>query len=507
MTSGDYPAGTGAWAPVIFFRTHRVDMWWRVRPADVSPDGTVAAIIAGAIGSGRFPAPRFVLARLDAGTLAGVACAASQFGTEYAADSQGRPLYGFIGWRCADPRAQVPAFDEFTSGWELLVRRAYDPVMATVWLASAQEAREPVAAEPGPAPWPAPGGPRLRDLPADLADVAAPDGGTVRVYPSASAPLVWQAVADYGARAALVTGWATYQSAIQPALTHVCANGVSGPFPMSAPSPARASRPAGGPAPGEQAATAGYRPADQPAGVGHQPAGLGYQPAGVGYQPAGLGYQPAGVGHQSAGPAAEPAAGLRPDADREAGGSGGSGGRMLGRLRDLGDGVIKAVTEAVSAGDDGVPPAPPDWSGGWTFHPPKTFLAEDRHYVYWHALDDPVIHCMDQRVRQWLDWTGSGWLVSEAGQRASTAADQPQASPGAAGHDNAPGQPERQAPAGSAHAQPPTAPDLRTVTPQPLSDAKRQKMNTAFGGFGRPTRDRDAAPGTDETPGRGEERE
>jgi len=72
MTSGDYPGEAGAWALVIYGRTHHVDEWWRALPAGVTRDGRAAGVIKGAIADGRVPAPRFVLARLAVGTLVGV---------------------------------------------------------------------------------------------------------------------------------------------------------------------------------------------------------------------------------------------------------------------------------------------------------------------------------------------------------------------------------------------------------------------------------------------------
>jgi hypothetical protein len=467
MTSGDYPGGTGGWASVIYSKTYRVDKWWRARPASVTPDGRAAGVIAGAVRDGRFPAPRFVLARLEAGTLAGVACAASQFGTEYAADFQGRPLYGFVGWYCEDPRVTVPTLDELKRDWERLVRNAYDRVMEKVWLLSAYEAGEPMISEPGEAPWPAPSGQRLPDLPADLSDVRAPDGDTIWVYPSRNAQLVWQAVADYGARAAVVTGWQAYKSAIQPYLTHVCAEDVSGRFPMTAPRPTRDDRAAGG------------------SGLGDRVTTTGYQPAGTGMQP---GYQPAGGGTQSA-------AGYERNADKEVASSGGG---VLGRLRDIGDGVKKVYSEVVSGGDDGTPPPPPDWTNAWTFRPPATFGAIDGRYSYWYVIGEQTIHCMDQRSGQRLDWTGSAWVPAGAPRPAF----QSQTSPGVPRHGTTPVRaPGGHSPGNPPYSDQPTGADLETVTPQELTEEKRQKMNTAFGGFGRSARDRDAARGIDTAAG------
>ena len=108
MTFDDHPDQGGAWAPIIYGRTHRVDEWWRALPAGVARDGQAAGVIKAAIADGRVPAPRFVLARLTGGTLVGVVSSAGQFGTEMAADDIGRPLYCFVGWYSGDPRVAVP---------------------------------------------------------------------------------------------------------------------------------------------------------------------------------------------------------------------------------------------------------------------------------------------------------------------------------------------------------------------------------------------------------------
>ncbi|HEX4094439.1 MAG TPA: hypothetical protein VHZ33_37465 [Trebonia sp.] len=443
----------GAWAPVIYFRTHRVDAWWRALPAGVDPGGPIAGVITAALGGGWFPAPRFVLARLDAGTLAGVACAASQFGTEMAADADRRPLYGFVGWYCADPRVIVPTLAELADDWKRLVRAEYDPVMGPAWLASAAEAQVPVVWEPSQPPWAPPGGRRLATLPPGLSDVAAPDAGVLRVFPSVSAALVWQAVADYGVRAAVATGWKTYKSAIQPFLTHVCADDATGSFPMPAPPPTAEER---------GAAASGRR--DQAGSVGQN------------------------APSQSASAVGPSAWRNERDADQDALGT---GGRLLGRLRDLGDGVKnvknvkKVFPDARSGGDDGLP-RPPEWAGGWTFRPPATFLSEERHYVYWYVIGEPAVHCMDQRLGKQFDWTASGWVPAEPGP----------AAPG----------PDPGGPGVGPEAGPGINADLRIAMPQPLTEEKRRKLASTFGGFSGLRREREAEPGTDEAPGPDQER-
>ena len=511
MTSGDYPGAGGAWSPVIYARTHRVDEWWRALPAGVTRDGRTAGVIKGAIADGRVPAPRFVLARLVAGTLVGVVCSASRFGTEMAADSFGRPLYCFVGWYCRDLRVAVPSFAELTGGWERLVLAEYDRVMRPVWLASAEEARVPAALEPGKAPWAATGGPRLTELPADLSDVSAP-GNTVRVYPSASAALVWQAVADHGVRAAVVTGWEKYRSAIRPYLTHICADDFTGPSSMVLAVPRHEDRTVTGPGPRKHARS-GYQPG--PYGEGRATAETEYDDPSVRYTteptPA-YGRADRGGAWQGGG--------------REAAGSGGG---LFGGVRNPLKWAQDVVSGVLSGGDAGPPGEPPDWKGAWTFRPPTTFEATEGSYTFWYTIGEPLIRCTDQHTGEQLEWTGSHWVPAATAQAQSQP--RPQAPPRSPGYGTAPAAPARYPADPPGFDEPdlldqPPVTGLGMVTPQVPPPDMRKKLNSTFSGFGRSTRDRadapgagaaadaeaqegstgpdDASPGTDSPPGTGQ---
>ncbi len=436
MTSGEYPGWAGTWAPVIYGRTYRVDEWWRALPAGVARDGRAAGVIKGAIADGRVPAPRFVLARLTVGTLVGVVCSPSRFGTEMATDSFGRPLYCFVGWYSREPRVAVPGFTELTGGWERLVLAEYDRVMRPVWLASADEARVPAVLEPDKAPWPVPSGQRLAELPASLSDVSEP-GDTVRVYPSASANLVWQAVADHGVRAAVVTGWQTYRSAIRPYLTHVCADDFDGPPPLVVTIPPREDRAAHGRAPREQT-----RPEYQSG----PRAGYGQADRGADWH-----------------------GGDRGGGERE---DAGSGSVLSGGVRAL-KRVAQAGFEMLSGGEPGLPEDPPHWTGAWTFRPPATFEATDGSYAFWYTIGERAIRCADRRTGQQFEWTGSHWAPTAAGRATA----------------QAPAQSQSQS--RDLLDQPPVT-GLGMVTPQAPPPDMRKKLNSTFSEFGRSARDREA---------------
>jgi len=485
MTSGDYPGEAGAWALVIYGRTHHVDEWWRALPAGVTRDGRAAGVIKGAIADGRVPAPRFVLARLAVGTLVGVVCSASRFGTEMAADSFGRPLYCFVGWYSGDPRVAVPGFAELTGGWERLVLAAYDRVMRPVWLASADEARVPAVLEPEEAPWAVPSGKRLEELPAFLSDVSAP-GDTVRVYPSASAALVWQAVADYGVRAAVVTGWETYRSAIRPYLTHVCADDFRGPSPMVLEAPPRGDRAAHGPSPREQT-----RPRYQPASAGTSRATAEAEHGDPSVR--------SKTEPTSAYGRADRGEGWRGDERR--GGeweAAGSGGGLLGGLKRAAQGVVSGM---LSGGDADLPGDPPGWTGAWTFRPPATFEATDGPYVFWYTIGEQAIRCASQRTGQQFEWTGSHWVpVATAHPQTHPRSQSPSRAPG---HGTAPATAPARYPVGPPGSDEPDLLDqppvtgLGMVTPQAPPPDMRTKLKSTFSGFGRSTRDQTATPGAD----------
>lgn len=451
MTSGDYSLEAGTWAPVIYGRTHHADEWWRALPAGVTRNGPAAQVIRAAIADGRVPAPRFVLARLDQGTLVGVTCAPSQFGSDMASDSHGRPLYCFVGWYSPDSRVEVPGFAELTAGWERLVGAEYERAMRPVWLASAAEARVPRAPAPGQAPWPAPSGPRLEDLPGSLSSVVHP-GDVVRVYPSAQADLVWQAVADHGVQAAVVTGWETHRPAISPYLTHVSADDVSGPAPLVVQAPPRPEPAAPGPAPAASAQP-GYQGGSSGASW---PAGRD----GTRHEHERSHDRPGDIGTSRETPS--------------------PGGGMVARM-------MRAVSDYIVGGDDDYPPDPPTWDGAWTFRPPASFVAGDASYVFQYTIGRPAIRCMQRHSGMRFDWTGSGWVPVEAKPQAPTPA---RAATPSRYQDNPPGTSDR-----DLLDEPPVT-DLKMATPQSAPD-QRQKLNSTFSGFNRSARARpgDAAAG------------
>ena len=475
MTSGDYLSQAGSWAPVIFGKTYRIDEWWRALPVGVTRDGRTAGVIKGAIADGRIPVPRFVLARLAAGTLVGVACSASQFGTGMAADSFGRPLYCFVGWYSGDQRPAVPGLAELADGWERIVLAEYDRVMRPVWLASADEARVPAVLKPVTAPWPVPSGQRRAEPPAQFAsDVSAP-GDTIRVYPSASAALIWQAVVDYGVQAAVVTGWERYRSALRPYLTHVCADDFTGPAPMVLPAPLHED--ATPPAPRNQAGT-GYQPGATETSWASATDAYGDPSPRYRTEPA--------VSYERADPGEGWQGGDRPPGEKEAAGSGGGRyGGVFGPLKRAQD----AVSGMLSGGDVGLPGDPPDRKGAWTFRPPAIFEAVDGPYVFQYKVGQQAIRCADQRTGQQFEWTGSHWVTPAKAR--------PQASPRAS-YGTAPDPARRRAdPPGFGAAdlldQPPVT-GLEVVAPQPPPPDMREKLKSTFSDFGRSTRDRETTP-------------
>src|SRR4051812_25107855 len=93
------------WAPIVFGRTARADLWWRAVPPDPTVRGWAEKVISDAVGGGRIVAdgPRFLLACVDDHWLVGVASWASEFNSELVVDDR-RPSSAFVGWM-----AQAPA--------------------------------------------------------------------------------------------------------------------------------------------------------------------------------------------------------------------------------------------------------------------------------------------------------------------------------------------------------------------------------------------------------------
>jgi hypothetical protein len=477
MTSGDSPGPGDAWTPVIYGKTHRVDEWWRALPAGVTREGNAARVIKAAIADGRVPAPRFVLARLSGGTLVGVVSSASQFGTEMTSDSHGRPLFCFVGWHCDDPAAAVPSFGELTSDWERLVLPEYDTVMRPVWLAPPSEARVPVVPPPATAPWQVPGRRREEDSQASSPE-EHPSRNTLRVFPSDVAATIWQMVADQGVRAALVTGWETYSSAISPDLTHVCADDFTGPVPLILRPPPRDSRRAP-----EAGSTSRARGEDERGLSGASPRAATTETGGPAPLP-----EDDSISGSAPGERGEAGRGNdRRGHDRDAGGLSGA---LRGGVEETLRRVRQGFSDILPGVDPTFPGDPPDGPGAWTFHPPATFEAMDGPYLFSYTIGWPAIRCKDQRTGGRLDWTGSHW---EPATTTSSPSRQP-ASPPASGTTARPG---RHAAAPTYSDEPnlldqPPATGTGNAAPQAPPDMSR-KLKTRFSGeFGRSARDRQA---------------
>ncbi|WP_432832445.1 hypothetical protein [Dactylosporangium sp. CA-092794] len=201
-------------------------------PEDLDPNGWVGEVVSAVLASGSdLDRPRFVHARLHQRRAVGVACRASLLSDSMHAESQGRPLFTFVGW-VADDTAQPPGLPELAGQYRTWAGQVYERWLRDVWGASASELRDPPRTTPEPPPWPS--GPLH---PADSQAWPDAEPGRVHAYPAAAAADLWRRSRSAAAPFVLAVGWPAAARVKLTALSHLAADDVAEPAALDRPDP------------------------------------------------------------------------------------------------------------------------------------------------------------------------------------------------------------------------------------------------------------------------------
>ncbi|MER7167860.1 hypothetical protein ABT336_17540 [Micromonospora sp. NPDC000207] len=233
----DHP--TPDWSPVVFGRTRHADAWWRAVPTGLTGVDWLTDVVHATVNNGRRidDGPRFALAQVDGGVLVGVACRATELGTEFG-EQAGRRLYTFVGWfgpvRAA---AQIPPLAAWRDRWRDWTRTTYHDWLRIDWDRPARTLHTPHESTPDLPGWvtdpPSFVTPEAT-APAVPAPAPAPRG-TVWLLPAGHADAGWEAVRRGGGPAVLVVAGDHRRNVLLDGVTHVYAGDV--PEPHRHPTP------------------------------------------------------------------------------------------------------------------------------------------------------------------------------------------------------------------------------------------------------------------------------
>jgi hypothetical protein len=189
------------WAPVVYGRNPRADVWWQVRPPFAAPAWLNETVVGCTVAHGRGlrESPRLLLAQRSGLRLVGVACTARLLSGTMYSDGD-RDLHCFVGWLTSD-LSSGPDWETFSSTYQRSAADVYERHMSQVWDKPYWDLGEPDPGSAGPAPWPA------------SADVGRPPGlpGRGPVEPDRWAD-VWNGALATSRPLTVVLGWASRQA-------------------------------------------------------------------------------------------------------------------------------------------------------------------------------------------------------------------------------------------------------------------------------------------------------
>ena len=206
-----------AWAPVVYGRTRRADVWWRALPAFADPQWlkeSVHAVVAGGRRLG--DAPRFLLTQDRRYRLVGVACQARELSETMNSDGS-RALYCFVGWvaeRTAD-EPHVPELAELQRRYVEWASPEYERWVREDWDVHPADARRVHETPVAPPPWTA-----------DEPGCGEPLPAAREAWPAAMAGELWERGRASTAAYALAVGWQAVSDA-PFAITQLAAQDVS----------------------------------------------------------------------------------------------------------------------------------------------------------------------------------------------------------------------------------------------------------------------------------------
>lgn len=202
---------------MVYGRTAKADVWWRVRPPGIDREWLESAVYA-VLADGRQlqGSPRFLISVRPGARLVGVACQAAELSASMHSDGT-REMYCFVGWLSAADAGgpELPDLYECYPRW---AGDVYERYLRPVWNAPVSQVRRPDPGRAVPPPWPVTAPP-----PVDRHVVLQP------VIHLDDWDIVWNHALAGPAPARVVLGWRTAGPAGQSARKGVTHLGVLDP--------------------------------------------------------------------------------------------------------------------------------------------------------------------------------------------------------------------------------------------------------------------------------------
>lgn len=218
-----------AWSPIVYGRTIRADSWWRATPDGLPHQDWLGMLVSAVVSGGdRLDRPRFLLARLNAYWVTGVACMAAEISSTFTSDAH-RPLYTFVGWVApSDVGNMPPALADLRGGYREWAGPLYQKWVGLDWEEHASKVREPHATLPMTQPWPQPDQAEQPDQAGEEMQLSVRPG-EIGLWPAADEDLLWQAGLRSQSAFVLAVGWAGVHYVPRYTVTHATVDGLTEP--------------------------------------------------------------------------------------------------------------------------------------------------------------------------------------------------------------------------------------------------------------------------------------